>query len=75
MAINMDSTITRSVNDNINMDSTITGSVNDNINMDSTITGSVNDNMLSLRLYVSYTRSAVSLAHPQCIVIPDPACP
>jgi Zn-dependent alcohol dehydrogenase len=39
--INMDSTITGSMNDNINMDSTITGSMNDNINMDSTITGDI----------------------------------
>jgi hypothetical protein len=33
------------VNDNINIDSTITGSLDDNINMDSTIKVLVNDNI------------------------------
>jgi hypothetical protein len=40
--INMNSTITWSMNDNINMNSTITWSMNDNININSTITWSKN---------------------------------
>jgi hypothetical protein len=51
----MDSTIARSVNDNINMDSTIAKSVNDNINMDSIIARSVNAG-----IYTSYDMSAAA---------------